>query len=327
VSLSYDTGLEPAVAAGVIVSGAAFVAWIVRRSPPLFLGLSAGFAAFVTTYSVANLLLQPHHLSTAVLEEEIRNGRLGLRVASVMVGARAIALAFEVYREGPRRVLRDYFDIEAFGDEDTRKERTATILRHGCMYTSVMAGLWVLVSLDRTSPAIAALNWLVTFIVDDWAIVSHYNREHGVATPRRYELQFSLVNAVLLGLLGVVMFDNFATGVAFAATAYLALAFVIVPFATSAYHALASFGGTVGILPEDQLDTGDYIDFSKVDDPERLREEIERVRGQRDNLRGDLGGEFPPEPDEAAMLRAELERVREERDEARRALVRAGRIV
>lgn len=226
---SYGAGVMPAVVVASLVCVAAVYTRLARGSPPFLLALAAGLGSFAGAYAVLNPLLQITELDGPWFTAEIASGRLALRTASVLVGSAGLGALVQLIRSGPDPFLMDSVQALSTWHERENRRLKRVFAHQAFLYTSVMSLLWLMAAQDRTSVPIVALNWLVTFVVDDWAILGHYTRRYYIRPSWRHTVQLQAVNLLIAGLVVVVLISEYDGWVATTGGPLVLLMFVLVP--------------------------------------------------------------------------------------------------
>jgi hypothetical protein len=173
---SYATGAAFGIAGAV--AGAAAGLWVSRPRREVTLaaivgGASVGFAA---VFAVANLALQPTAVNRALVEQEVANGRLVLRLTSLIFMVRFFLDLRRIAAEGPLyEYLEGHPDLNVsavdaeFSERGWRSER---VLSRFTLLAGVYATLWALIIAGRTSLELSALSYLLAFVADDFLILA-----------------------------------------------------------------------------------------------------------------------------------------------------------
>ena len=250
MGFSYQAGLNTALSVSLIACIACGVGWARRRQPPLLFAVAVPLATFAAAFALANLLWQLDRIDQALIEQEIRNGRLALRFASLLIGGQAVVGAYRLLRRGP-----DPYPLSAFEaytrwhEMEARRSQTAYV-HQACLYSSVLSVLWMMVVTGRSSIVAVALNWLITFVADDWSILSYFRRRFYIRPPLRYQLQVKAADLVIAALLIVLLGQQAPPWLALAGTVLIVLLFVLAPLSrglASVYQLLRH--GAAGAQP------------------------------------------------------------------------------
>ena len=226
--VDYEAGLEMSViAAGVVCSVFALlvIRWGRLSVHHLFAALVtffvAGLAAFAVCYPILNLLAQPTGFS--ILESgELQSGVLGLRVSSVLVGAKA-----GFYLE---RIVRNVIAYSTVGRVEWQ------ILAQFAIYLPALVQLWFAIVIGQRSVAVFVLNWAFFFIVDDWLILMHYYKSKFSqrSMPWSHTARITAFNLLLLAMLPYIIEEEFGTS-AGVATALILSVLLLIRYAPQAF--------------------------------------------------------------------------------------------
>lgn len=228
-TFSYESGLTLATVVATLVVLAAAYFWLARGSPPFLLAVAAGLGSFAGAYSILNPLVQFGELSTDWFIAELENGRVALRTASVLVGVAGLQGIVRLIRGGPDPFLMDSLQALSTWHQRESRRLQRVFTHQALLYTSVMSLLWLLAVQDRTSTAIVALNWLVTFVVDDWAIVGHYSRHYYIRPSWRHTVQLQAINLLIAVFIVVVLASEQEGWIAAIGGLLVLASFVVVP--------------------------------------------------------------------------------------------------
>jgi hypothetical protein len=251
---SYAVGVVPSAIIG-LVTGAICVPWTLRQNrlhPSFTVGIAA--AAFSVAYSILNLLLQIEHVSVGHLRVEIADGRLALRVTSVVVGVSFCLVLRRLAKEEPVPESSGGADPDLDYRIYLAERRRGpwpmeSAAAQGVLFMLVLVGLWAFVITSRSSTVTALMNWSFAFIVDDFAMATNYVAYRRVPPPRLDALKIALGSSFTFALFLVALFQEFASWVG-----WVTLVFVVIVLLVAIYRRVAPFVrsgmSTWGILPD-----------------------------------------------------------------------------
>lgn len=199
--LSLDS-LHLAAALGLVVAGV-----MLRRTlaaggtdewhRALLFALVAGLAAFAIVEPVATLFLGDARWSFALVGDELRTGTFGLRISSLLVGSVALVATWHLADDDDppgADVDLDGVDVEPYLETEDIEHLIAA--QNG-VYLGVIAALWFLWERGDTGVLGALLNWALFFVVDDWIIISGYERALEGRTLTSHRVRIGVFNAGL----------------------------------------------------------------------------------------------------------------------------------
>lgn len=213
----------------IVILGCAF--------PPII--FSIFLVALTTIFSIVNFLLQPFY-SFDFIAHELASGTLQLRITSILLGWQIAytTLRISYSSSGGRKkflfvnfdanLLSKYPDIDAL---EPLQEGSGFILLpqffQFAFYTCVIITLWLILIFQASSLWSQLSNFLVFFILDDWAIVSDYENALKGRIISGHAWKIFVFNLLLLTLctLAFVLTGTYKYGAVFLVIASILLVF------------------------------------------------------------------------------------------------------
>jgi hypothetical protein len=212
------------------------------------------FSAF---FAITNLLVQIPELNLTWVRDELANGRLALRVTSVICAASFVWLAVQISRlerrEAPTGAHPSFYSINEEILERLQREGAWSperMVARLAIFSITFALVWGLVLADRSSGSIATLNWLLAFVVDDYVLVIAYRIQRQVTPPGLHATRIRLANLAMSALLIVVAFQNLPMWSAWLIIALLIINWTAGRLYSVVTHLLAGYF-SIGIMPDD----------------------------------------------------------------------------
>lgn len=182
-----------------------------------FLSVIGVLSVFAVVYAIANFLAQTNITAAETVQQEFRTGVIGLRVSSVLIGAKTIlrlidnvltehTLWIDRLQWGARAGYKDLDDLSEVFDRETRNW---VVISQSGIYLAVITCLWGITIAEVETTTILVLNWAFFFVVDDWIIIATQMEALKGRILAVHRIRIAVFNAILVGLLGYVLFTEF----------------------------------------------------------------------------------------------------------------------
>lgn len=164
----------------------------------MFLWGASAFQCATAAYIIWNSISQCSQIYRDI-DREIADGVLVLRFIPFVILLRSFA-AMTGKEVPPFRIVRKsgMRDLDSLEPLIPSDRRALPLFAQGAIYSSAVLVLFYCTWKGNQSLAVAAVSWMLLFIVDDWSIISDYIFINGGRIPKAHFRKVILLNAGLV---------------------------------------------------------------------------------------------------------------------------------